>query len=389
MNYSGIVIDFFDDMGLHLKETFPTMEDVPDIIKTAEVRPEEELPNEAFALVAVNGGHVMRKFACYDPGTTSMSVIYFMDHKDKLPEEAVKTAAANLVVACMENNLVPPEPLIKMAEEHNHLFTMEDGSMSYAVEVPGTVNISGQSPKMKTAGRPESDDDYAFITPEGRRLYPIDTMDRIKTAERYFIDHQIRMEPVVRRHYAVKLAAKCDQVGYPLDDVIKEAGARTYAKPGHIKACMEMRKVAFPMESEDREFLDELFEKRAEIEPQVFAECLNRFDNLSGLDSMWDHTVLDPWSSTFGMQKTANDVVYQEEGDRVTEGDLINLAHNHGGLIDKHFTHDIASEFIKDPLGVFASMPLPQKKIFARMASDVSSSGGVEVNNPGEAEPWS
>ena len=113
--YAGVTLDWYDDRGMTLKAKFPTAEALPDIIKEAGVRPKEQLNHDDFALVAIDEGNVMRKFACHDPGTTAMSVIYFMEHGDKLPEGAQKMAAANLVVACEQFDLAPPEAMVKAA----------------------------------------------------------------------------------------------------------------------------------------------------------------------------------------------------------------------------------------------------------------------------------
>jgi hypothetical protein len=114
--YAGVVLDFYDDNGEQLKNKFPTTDTLPEFIKQANVRPKDSLVNEDFALVAQDGANILRKFACTDAGTTAMSVMYFFDNKDKLPDEAVKTAAANLTTACLQHGLLPPARLIKMAD---------------------------------------------------------------------------------------------------------------------------------------------------------------------------------------------------------------------------------------------------------------------------------
>ena len=94
------------------------------------------------------------------------------------------------------------------------------------------------------------------------------------------------MHPEMRRQFAVKLASKAEVMGYPLDGRIKEAGAADYASLGHLRSSVEMRKVACPP-GEDREFLDELLEKKAHLSPDIYAECLHQFDVHSGLDKGW------------------------------------------------------------------------------------------------------
>lgn len=364
--YAGVTLDWFDDKGLTLKSKFPTQESLPDVIKTASVRPKEKIANEEFALIALDEGHVMRKYACYDPGTTAMSVIYFMEYGAKLPEDAIKLAATNLMNACAQHGLIPPEALTKVAGN--------------TTEVEA-VDITGQPSRTKLAtSRPTSSADYAVITSDGKTLYPIHDWDHIKMAADYWEQENVRMEAPIRRQFAVKLAAKATELGFPLDGEIKTAGATHYAPPGHLKASLEMRKVAFPMESEERGFLDDLFEKRAEIDPEIYAECLHRFDVQQGFHHGWDHMVLDPWASTF-MEKQA-EVVWEQGADRVTAQQLHNLAMNHAGGMQEKFTQDFLGEFEKDPVGIFKSMPDPQKRILARLAADMVSQGQSEGQVP-------
>ena len=488
--YAGVTLDWYDDRGATLKAKFQTVEELPDVIKEADVRPKEKLAHEDFALVAVDEGNVMCKYACHDPGTTAMSVIYFMEHGDKLPEDAQKLAAANLVKACEQFELAPPGALEKIAlrpsigglEDRLGVYLTdpqeevarglaekaEQGSFvlrhpwltgiptlgiapAWAYEsamdkvrrkmirsdpglrqsvldtaearrvqdleqqkvdverdkanqlrntatalsgaylagksmdqrererekVSSALDITGKqaTPKVKVA-KPVSDDDYAVVMPDGSRHYPINSWDLIKKAEVYYSEEGLRMAPDIRRQFAVKLASKATVVGYPLDADIFEAGSTGFAHPGHLKAAVEMRKIACAPGG-SREFLDELFEKRASIGPAVYSECLRRFDIEVGLDQGWDRVVLDPWASTFGIHKTA-EVVWEQGADRVTSEQLTNLACNHTDKVNGVYSGDFASEFKRDPVGIFMSMPDPQKKALSRMAADSSSQGGAE-----------
>lgn len=118
-------LDFYDDpSGSVLKGRLTSIDAVPDFIKTAERMDEEtlnKLPDDVFALVALDGGRKMRKFACVDKGNTALSVIYFMENKDQLPIEAQKTAAANLITACGWYDLAPPAELEKVASDPRQL----------------------------------------------------------------------------------------------------------------------------------------------------------------------------------------------------------------------------------------------------------------------------
>lgn len=431
--YAGVTLDYYDDHGETLKALFPTPDALPDMIKSANVRPKEKLANEAFALIMLDQGHVFRKYACADAGTTSMSAIYFMEHGNKLPEEAQKTAAANLVRACVHYGIMPPAEMTKVADlspggiadnkggydqgqmsmgakvemEHtNNPAMAKEISRDHLEEVPDyytrlakmergaperekeaqVVDVTGKKPELHIVrDRPDDENLYAVKLADGTLHYPIDTWDRVKTAEAYFQDERIRMDPEIRRQYAVKLARQSYFLGYPLDSDIVELGALSYHNDGHLKHASEMRKAAFPSESHENEFLDELFEKRADLHPEVYAECLKRFDMMNDLDQGWDHVILDPWASTFGVKTAA--VAWEDGADRVTEEELINLARNNSGHLDGQFSEYFTLEFLKDPVTLFNSLPDPQKRIISRMAVDLASKGSSEFmptkNDPG------
>lgn len=503
--YSGVVLDYYDDKGATLKALFPTAEALPDAIKTGSIQPLESLPDEAFALVALDEGHVLKKFACVDEGTTAMSTIYFLQHGSKLPEDAVKAAAENLVYACLDNGLVPPVPLLKKAgkvrsglervggaiknwrarraaggtvpgryvdktlKQSGKSFRGEIGQTGKQVEkivedlgsmgrgeidkfkgqfggyasgavkrvatgaATGTatgaaggatqgdtvggarrgliagaigggagrafsrragpaaggailggaggalfgrdkkpVDISGQEAKPKVMKK--AAEHYALQLPDGRQNFPIDSWDQVKQAEVYWLENNKLMDPPIRREYAVKLASRAKEMCCPLNQDISFRGSSTFGPSGHVKVAMEYRKL---VSSDHGEFLDELFEKRADLGPELFSEVLRKFDTENGLDTLWSSRVPDPWSSTFGIDKTAG-YVWEDAADRVSEEQLRNLAINKKELLKKTFTEDMTSGFCKNPVSVFKSMPLPEKRILSRMAADSASDGGSE-----------
>lgn len=116
--HTGSIIDFYDDPNGHVLKTKLAEEQVPVFIKTAQFLGEqqrERLPDDVFALVMIDQGSKLRKYACVDKGNAALSVIYFLENKDKLPEEAQKVAAANLLTACKWYDIQPPAPLMKIA----------------------------------------------------------------------------------------------------------------------------------------------------------------------------------------------------------------------------------------------------------------------------------
>jgi hypothetical protein len=120
MKTAGLVLDFYDDQkGETLKKLCPTVDDLPETVKEAHILSPEEhsvLRDEAYALILHNNGHQLRKFACVDEGNTVLSTIYFMENFEKLPVDAIKTAAVNLIAFNEEFGLPIPYNL-KLAAE--------------------------------------------------------------------------------------------------------------------------------------------------------------------------------------------------------------------------------------------------------------------------------
>jgi hypothetical protein len=116
---SGLVLDHYDDAsGEVLLSIFPEESMIPEVVKQAcYMSPEQRavLPADVFALELIDGVTSMRKFACTDPGNTVLSVVYFMKTGHKLPIEAQKTAAQNLLTACEWYDIQPPQELQKIA----------------------------------------------------------------------------------------------------------------------------------------------------------------------------------------------------------------------------------------------------------------------------------
>jgi len=129
---SGLLLDVYDDQeGEVFRQVYPTKAEVPSMVKNAHMLSGEErssLPDDLFALVMRDGDVVLRKYACTDVGNTRMSIDYFLQTMDRLPEEAQKVAAANLLVACDWYKLDHPKELKKVA-----------GIGSFAAKIPGMI----------------------------------------------------------------------------------------------------------------------------------------------------------------------------------------------------------------------------------------------------------
>lgn len=146
MKTAGVILDFYDDVsGSVLKEVFPSVEDLPDLVKEAHIlNPEERdvLRDDAYALVMLNEGRVLRKFACVDPGNTILSMAYFEKVAEYLPEDALGFAASRLSSFCSEFGIEPTE-LVKIAAEVAEMSAKNDYS-----DEEGAVSSKGRASGM-------------------------------------------------------------------------------------------------------------------------------------------------------------------------------------------------------------------------------------------------
>lgn len=236
------------------------------------------------------------------------------------------------------------------------------------------MDITGKSAPIKVAAQSTDDADYAVVTEDGQRLYPIDSVDNVKLASSYWDDNKHLMDPAMRRQYATKLAS--NRFNVPVAADVQELGAPGFGQLGKLAQAIEIRKLAFAPSSTEHKALTTIFEKRASLGPEVYAQVLQQFDVETGLNRRWDSDIPDPYSSTFGKQ--ADTVVWEEGADRVTASQLHNLALNYQSSMERVFTDELIGAFGKDPVGIFESLPLPQKKIMARLADNLAHSGGSE-----------
>jgi hypothetical protein len=487
---SGLVLDVYDDFGGHvLRSIYPSLEAIPDSVKTAAVATGADyanLPDDVFALVLVNNGEKLRKFACVDKGNTILAVQYFLKNAHKLPAEAQQRAAENLKVACSWYDLMVPEPLEKVAigllqaamavpiakgthqtikenlaanhdlgqmgagvvtprmrDEYLGRKTAEiNGSPDMPLQPPGslavkptktvvaktahigrlvskskgdtdvepdivhpptaeqgdslpqahhmkpTVNVSNQEPPKPLHEKKAS----IFALPDEQK-YPLDSYAQVRAAASYFDKYASYMPPPTRRDYAVNLVRRAEDLQIDTSDLVRKYGAGTFAPEEEIKAAFDARRLEVSHDKEALALLGEV-EKVARFRmwktasadtPRVYApdevvELLAEFDKRAGLEHHYDRTISDPYYSIYGFEKSAENAAFSEVvgNEMVTEADLRRLSRIGAQSVKMTFGMDFQEEFLKDPVGIFKSMPLDQKKMLMRMAN--STQPGAERN---------
>lgn len=490
MRTSGLVLDVYDDCeGAVLRGAFPTFSDVPESIKQATALSSfdrDKLPDDAFALVLVNGGEKLRKYACYDGGNTALSLLYFLENGHKLPVEAQKVAAANLVEACGWFQFSPPEPLEKIAlgvgtlvhtalavpvaqgtsqqikdnlrsvrafSQGGLMTPQQIGQGAKMAEVVGTAtmplsapppsgspkvpiakvarvghlvtgasgtasppgeesHISGEQADKNPQARPFSQvvdvtdktppkvltekKAYRYALPE-RGLYPLDSYAQVKAASAYFDAYVGRLSPEDRREYCVNMVKRANELSISVGSAARKYGASGFASDEEIKVAFDARRQALQNDQSALALLGEVEkcgrqrvwkdapqEKTASAlvralpgteghAPWVIAAALAEFDKAAGLDYLYDRSIPDPYFSVFG-EKTAEEATWGEVigNEVVNAADLSRLALTGHSTLKHTFSEEFSSEFRKDPVGIFKSLPLQQKKMVMRMAAQAA-----------------
>lgn len=369
--FEATTLDFYDDQGLLLRDLISDPTDVPDFVKTAEAVDQRAHP-EMFALVLHEDGKLLKKFATADAGNTWLSTLYFHQTHQSLPEEAQKVASAHLIHALQNFDIDPPEFLFEILGED--------------LEVPGSnvVDVTSARPPLRKVAHAETEDVvYAIERADGSKYYPLRDASSVKVAAEYFETNHKNFVPRERREYAVKVASVAARAKLPLPNSLKKYASQNYSAnlEGHLTTrYLHLTDSNAPVEVRNR--LIKLASLQNSVEPEDFAGALEAFDRDSGLDALWDREVADPWYSTFCLEKVAKGDVDAPDsfdlGDNisVTTQELQWLAERGKKQMVHNFGWEVANSYERDPVRIFESMPLPQKKIIARMASSYSPAAG-------------
>jgi len=310
----------------------------------------EKAKDTDFALsVLTKTGALVRKFPCTTAGDTLASMWYFEKTSSKLPDVYKQTAATFLKKASQKFNLIVPDCVMDNAR--NSIKSNEINE----VEAPMVFS--------KTAGI-QPDTDFALITRNDERRYPIDTPENTEKAAEYFEEYYKHFEPAYRAKMASAICVKANAFDI---DVSKMHNLNAYNPTVYsnaIKVASIQRKEALPGDADSHRVLDQLMEKRASLKPIAFAEALERFDKMNGLDAYWDRGITDPYRVTFQHIKVATSVNF--DGKAITLEKLAALASNKD-VLQKHFDSNFISAFEKDAMAVFSSLPYPDKRLLVSL----------------------
>lgn len=421
MTASGLILDLYDDLARgSFSQEVGGESNVAPLVKTAHLLSTEELsllPNDAFALVLMDGENSLRKFACTDPGNTAASVLYFLQMRDKLSEDARKIASSNLCQFCEWYGLDTPEELKKEAlsagtvlglalnapfmvgqakeiarkgkiglSSQGVVHTPEEfkgAEVSYTATMPAAATKTPALPPLASGKKIASECSARVPEPKVvkkassrfalRDRYPIDDLVQIKTASSYFDEHFTFLSPADRREYAQSLTGRMEEVGLEVtSDLLAKYASSGFGDLDEVEMCLESRR---PLVDElGNQILSSLMEKAASItdpmNPDVFRQALEEFDKDYKLGDYYDRFVPDPYFTTYGV-KTAEflEVIGNET---ITEDRLKQLASPGSPrlhIVKEQFGDDFLKEFRKEPISIFKSLPREQKVVLMRLAN--------------------
>jgi hypothetical protein len=217
-----------------------------------------------------------------------------------------------------------------------------------------------------------------FALPHERR-YPIDTAGQIKQAAAYFDDHVYELPLVERRLFAQSVLHRADELGVKVAGALLEYGGDGYGP--FIESELHARRASFEGTGFDAVY-EVLLENWRTTTPAVMADMLKQADDETGAALVYGRPVTgfrDPYAAVYGQPKLAEvqpdraDVYSWRSGGDYVNGFMLKALASRKADLDTTFGEGFSQSFAKDPVGIFESMPDPQKVVLSRLASDNSS----------------
>jgi hypothetical protein len=352
-----MIIDHTDDRAQTLIEHYG--DDIPEHILDVEMSKTAGIRKENFAVFLTEGGEVEGRLPIGTRAETEVSSLYLQEHGDSWPSGMQKAAAASIVDRMAWFGLEVSEELSKLAEATN--------SEAKEKRLFDTPRVKGEFEKAEARQRKDWSD--AIKKHFDGNVAPIRNAHETKVAMLQFGHELESLEPSSRRENAVKLSQACQVFDIPtIPEVEKYAGVELSSK---FEQRLYERLRWLP--EEVQESLAELSKLSEVATPEVTMKALEEFDLGNGLDTLWDHDVVDPALTVF--EKTAEDedlnrfkrdVVWEGHNLVVSSKDIEDLATETEALL-KLFDADHVLRFQKNPVTVFKSLPDEVQSTLAHM----------------------
>lgn len=419
MQISGVVFDIYDDggalfgrsvvnSGLPLDEKLASCQ----LLSTQDL---SGLPDRLFGLVATNDGTEVRKFAMHDAGHTASSMLYFEACAAKLPVEVREKVASNLSAACGWYG-IDPTPYVEKTALLNALtlgLGVADGAsrakaqsarnqsnmdafrqaQASGVKISATEDVmpqvvvsskSGPNKNIamgaKAASWQHSGDisDGVVVAKETIKAssyalpgrYPIVSPEQVKQAARYFDDHRSEFTQSDRGEFARAVVVRADELGVKLSGSIEEYTGNGYGP--YIESELHSR-IAGCESSPSGEKYAELLSALPNTDPADMAEKLAALDWETGAHRAYGRLFHEPLLAVYGGARVveklaaAQDYTWAGSGHQTSGEKLARLAGS--TKVAEVFGQEFAGAFASDPVGIFASMPDPEKIVLSRLCA--------------------
>jgi hypothetical protein len=226
------------------------------------------------------------------------------------------------------------------------------------------VNVSGKDPHTQHTKKMASH----YALPALQR-YPLDSFSDVEKAAAYFGQWRGHFSPGERHEYCENLVKRASALGCPVSEEISKYGSSSFAPVSDLQVALDGRRNV--VSEQFVPVLDKLAQARIEMTPDLFAETLSEFDKTAGIDHLYDQDIMDPYYSTYGTK-----LAQEEDDDAILVGnDYMTIAKlkslGKRSQVDLKGIFDISfiKEFREDPVGIFKSLPVDQKKVIMRIAA--------------------
>ena len=209
----------------------------------------------------------------------------------------------------------------------------------------------------------------AYALPDQDR-YPLDNYAQVQRAVGYFTGHSSLMKVADRRVYCRNLEKRASELGIETTHAIGKYASAQYAPDHEVELAFDARRTL--LGEEHCAQLDKLASHREDTDPEVFCIALHEFDKHAGIQHTYDSQVPDPFWSLFGFQKEAKESTFIVGNDIITSDQLLNFSLGRAEYLVGHFGEAFEAKFRKEPIKTFNALPIDQKKVVIRMATDNS-----------------
>ena len=202
-----------------------------------------------------------------------------------------------------------------------------------------------------------------------KKLYPIETIEHIKTASVYFDKYLDKFHPAERIAIANTMEKRASELGVELNnDWIYNYSTKRSAYSPEFDLHMKMRKEACMGKKishgehsvEAVDLLTKVASLKDKVKPKEMVELIADFDKKAGLINAYDTRVRDPYFTVYGSSINPQyDSV--KLASNMSETRFEKLASRCRKKLAAAYGEKFANEFSANPVDVYKSMPTPDK----------------------------